>query len=87
MAADAAALALLYLDVDGAVAFADDADSRATYQMHVHQATGMVMAQAGVPIDQAFLMLRARAFAEGRPIADIATDVVTRRVRFSMEDQ
>ena len=87
MAADAAALALLYLDVDGADAFTDDHDARASYQLQVHQATGMVQAQTGVTIDQAFLMLRARAFADGRPLAELAADVVARRVRFSMEDQ
>jgi hypothetical protein len=86
VAADAAALALLHLDVDGPAAFTDDHDSRAMYQLQVHQATGMVTAQAGVTVDQAFLMLRARAFAEGRPLAELATDVVARRVRFASED-
>lgn len=87
MAADAAALALLYLDADGPDAFRDDLDSRASYQLQVHQATGMVMVQAGVTIDQAFLLLRARAFADDRPLADLAADVVARRVRFALEDQ
>jgi hypothetical protein len=87
MAADAAALALLYLDVDGEDAFGDDVAARSSYQMQVHQATGMVMAQVGVTIDQAFLLLRARAFADGRPLAELATDVVARRVRFSVEDE
>src|SRR6185437_3250024 len=87
MAADAAALALLYLNADGADTFTDDHDSRASYQLQVHQATGMVHVQAGVTIDQAFLMLRARAFAEGRSLAELAADVVARRLRFAMEDQ
>lgn len=87
VAADAAALALLQLDVDGADAFADDHDSRASYHLQVHQATGMVMQQAGVTIDQAFLMLRARAFAASRPLAELAADVVARRVRFATEDR
>ena len=87
MAADAAALSLLYLDVDGENAFGDDRTARSSYQMQVHQATGMVMAQVGVTIDQAFLLLRARAFAEARPLAELATDVVARRVRFSVEDE
>jgi hypothetical protein len=86
MAADAAALALLYLDVDGDAAFAGDHDARSTYQLQVHQATGMVMVQLDVTIDEAFLMLRARAFADGRSLAELAADVVARRVRFSMED-
>jgi hypothetical protein len=47
----------------------------------------MVLAQAEVTIEQAFLMLRARAFAEGRSLAELAADVVARRVRFSTEDQ
>lgn len=87
MAADTAALALLYLEVGGDSAFVDDERSRASYQLQVHQASGMVMVQAGVTIDQAFLMLRARAFADGRSLADLATDVVVGRVRFSLEDE
>jgi hypothetical protein len=87
MAADAAALALLYLDVDGEDAFSDDHAARSSYQMQVHQATGMVMAQVGVTIEQAYLLLRARAFADDRPLAELATDVVARRVRFSAEDE
>jgi hypothetical protein len=87
IAADAAALALLYLDIDGPTAFADDRDSRASYQLQVHQATGMVTAQANVTIDQAYLMLRARAFAAARPLAELAADVVARRVRFTSEDE
>lgn len=87
VAADAAAMALLHLDVDGAEAFTDDHESRAAYQLQVHQATGMVTAQAGVTIEQAFLMLRARAFAESRPLAELAAEVVARRVRFATEEQ
>ena len=87
LAADAAALAVLNLDVDGSAAFSDDPASGASFQLQVHQATGMVMAQAGVTIEQAFLLLRARAFAEARSLPDLATDVVARRVRFSLEAQ
>ena len=86
VAADAAALALLYLDVDGPDAFADDHGARASYQLQVHQATGMVMAQTLATIDQAFLMLRARAFAESRSLSELAADVVARRVRFTAEE-
>jgi hypothetical protein len=87
IAADAAALAVLYLDVDGDDAFSEDEASRSSYQLQVHQATGMVMVQLGVSIEEAFLALRARAFSDGRPLSDLATDVLARRVRFSMEDQ
>src|SRR6266516_6434587 len=80
MAADAAALALLYLGSSRHGAFADDMDGHAAYQMQVHQATGMVKIQLGVTIEEAFLMLRAHAFASGRPAAEVARDVVERRL-------
>lgn len=86
MAADAAALALLDLDLAGD-AFADDVTARSTYHLQVHQATGMVQAQLDVTTEAAFAMLRARAFATGRFLVDVATDVVERRLRFSPEDR
>ena len=46
----------------------------------VHQATGMVSAQLEVPIDEAFVRLRAHAFADGRSLRDVARDVVSRRL-------
>jgi hypothetical protein len=49
----------------------------------VHQATGIVSVQAGVPIVDAVVMLRAYAFAEGRPISDVAADVVSGGVSFN----
>jgi hypothetical protein len=87
LAADTAAVALLHVDSGDGDTFADDLDSRSTYQLQVHQATGMVQVQLGVKTEEAFLALRARAFASDRSLADIATDVVARRLRFSLEDQ
>ena len=88
MAADEAALALLHLTSDGRPdAFADDFDAGSAYQFHVYQATGMVQVQAGVTTEQALLILRARAFSTGRPLAELAADVVNRNLRFSEEDQ
>lgn len=52
----------------------------------VHQATGMIAAQLDVSIDEAFNRLRARAFADERPLAELATDVVAGRVRFDPRD-
>jgi hypothetical protein len=49
----------------------------------VHQATGMVLAQMGVSADDAHLLIQARAFAEGRTMQQVATDVVDRRIRFT----
>ncbi len=87
LAADAAALALLHLDIGRDDTFCDDLAARSTYQLQVHQATGMVQVQLGVRTEQAFLMLRARAFATGRSLVAVAIDVVERRLRFSTEDQ
>lgn len=47
----------------------------------VHQATGMVSVQLGVPLDEAFVRLRAHAFSDGRPLREIAREVVARRLR------
>lgn len=87
MAADAAAIALMQLDTADVVAFPDDPEDRMAHQFKVHQATGMVQVQLGVSTEEAFVRLRGRAFATGRLLTDIATDVVERRVRFSVEDQ
>lgn len=48
----------------------------------VHQATGMVAAQLAVSVDDALLVLRGRAFSDGRTVSEIAADVVARRLTF-----
>lgn len=53
----------------------------------VHQSTGMISAQAGVSIGEAFVLLRARAFALERRLVDVAQDVVDRRVRWDAEEE
>ncbi|GAA2275439.1 GAF domain-containing protein [Streptomyces ruber] len=52
------------------------------YRAAVHQATGMVSVQAGVPLPQAMLLLRAHAYRCGRPVLEVADDVVARRLHF-----
>ncbi len=47
----------------------------------VHQATGMVSAQLGVPLDDAFVLLRAHSFANNLSLRDVAGAVVSRRLR------
>jgi AmiR/NasT family two-component response regulator len=48
----------------------------------VHQATGMVVVQLGVSISEAFVRMRAFAYAEDRSILDVGRDVVAGRLRF-----
>lgn len=66
----------------GSVDDVDDVAGVGRSQLFVYQATGMVSVQLGVSVDDALAILRARAFAESRPIGELATDVVERRVRF-----
>jgi GAF domain/ANTAR domain len=51
------------------------------YWAEVHQATGMISAQLGVSLDEAFVRLRAVSFAENRQLGEVAGDVVARRLR------
>lgn len=50
--------------------------------VEVDQAVGMVMAQLRAPADVALSTLRARAFAEGRTVGELARDVLKRLVSF-----
>jgi GAF domain/ANTAR domain len=52
-----------------------------THWAEVHQATGMISAQLGVSLDEAFVRLRAASFAENRQLREVAGDVVARRLR------
>ncbi|MHB8669453.1 MAG: GAF and ANTAR domain-containing protein [Acidimicrobiales bacterium] len=60
---------------------APELDDISHLQLQVHQATGMVAVQLGVPVDQALVRLRAQAYGTGRPIAEVAADIVARRLR------
>jgi hypothetical protein len=53
-----------------------------TYRAQVHQATGMISVQLGVDLAEALARLRAYAYAQDRRVADVADDVVARRLRF-----
>ena len=46
----------------------------------VHQATGMVAASNGIDVDDALMLLRGHAYATGRPVRDVAADVIARVV-------
>jgi hypothetical protein len=51
------------------------------YQAIVHQAAGMVAVQFGCGIDDAERLLRARAFADGQPVEEVALSVLRRETR------
>jgi GAF domain-containing protein len=61
-------------------------DVGTNFQFVVHQAAGMVAVQLGVRVSEALLRLRAHAFRTDRLVADVARDVVGRRLRFDPSD-
>lgn len=84
------ALGLLLDEQAGLPATAGDAALTGGLPLHspqVHQATGMISAQLEVGMEDAFARLRARAFAQRRPLAELAADVVARRLRFDPPDE
>jgi GAF domain-containing protein len=64
----------------------DGFDEAPGYHAEVFQAQGMVMVQLGVSLAEALLRMRAYAYAQERPLAEVARDVVARTLRFG-EDQ
>ena len=57
-------------------------DGLSDRRAEVYQATGMISVQLGVSLEEAFVRLRAHAFAVGAPLDDVAGDVVKRLLRF-----
>ncbi len=56
-------------------------DDTSAHRAEVHQASGMVAVQLGLPVADAEARLRAHAYAADRSVADVARDVVARRLR------
>jgi hypothetical protein len=52
----------------------------------VHQATGIVLAQLNMTAEEAQLVIQGHAFATGRPMPEIAADVVAGRLGFRTVD-
>ncbi len=83
---------LLLLDGLGGGALADDGSGPGTrlagqppelavHRVEIDQATGMLTVQLGVTAAEAFARLRAYAYARNRRLADVAGDIVARRLR------
>jgi GAF domain/ANTAR domain len=56
------------------------------YRAEIYQAAGMLMVQLGVSIEVATVRLRTHAFTTGRPIGEVARDVVVRRLRLGADN-
>ena len=81
--ADVAARAVLAMQASApAGRLAVELEAGSDFQYVVHQASGMVAAQLDVSVGHALTRLRAYAFGHDRPLAEIAHEVVSRRLRF-----
>ena len=56
-------------------------EAGANFRLVVHQAAGMVSVQLGISVADALVRLRAYAFGNNRLLADVAEEVVTRKLR------
>jgi GAF domain-containing protein len=70
-------------DVAPSGTLAPDLDVAVAYRSEIHQASGMLAIQLQIPVAEALLRLRAHAFAEDRTAADVARDIVARRLRLA----
>jgi hypothetical protein len=62
-----------------------DAKMGPTLSAEIYQAAGMVTVQLDVEITEALARLRAHAYAEGRPLWEVARDIVARRLRIERD--
>ena len=85
--ADALTQAVTFADVamellvDGQAQVGDggsspDVDDAMATRLEVYQAQGMVMVDLGVGIEEAMVRLRAHSYGAGRPLGDVAQDIV-----------
>jgi len=64
---------------------AAELEAGGNFQFVVHQAAGMVSTHLDVSVGEALIRLRAYAFGNGRPLGEVANDVVARTLRFDAE--
>jgi len=62
-------------------AVAGELEIGSDFHFAVHNAAGMVSVQAGISVTEALIRLRAFAFSQDRLLADVAQDVIDRRLR------
>ncbi|MFI9254662.1 GAF and ANTAR domain-containing protein [Streptomyces sp. NPDC053069] len=87
---DAVAYALMSLQTAGLDGAEEDTENEVASWLaaseadhtEVHQAVGMVMVQLDLDPEQALDRLRARAYADGRTISQVAREVLAGRLRF-----
>jgi hypothetical protein len=73
-------------DPEGRATEHEESEGYGSSRREIHQATGMVLAQLDISPEDALLVLRGRAYADGRPLREIANDVIERRLSFGRRD-
>ena len=81
--ADISAQAVLVLQAGAPPGkLAAELEAGSDFHYVVHQASGMVAAQADVSVRNALVRLKAYAFGNDRALTEVANDVVSRKLRF-----
>ncbi len=60
---------------------ADGLEDAALHRAEIHQASGMVSSHLQIPVAEALARIRAHAFTIARPVREVASDIVGRRLR------
>jgi hypothetical protein len=76
-----------FLDAQPRDALVSEEPERSTgLRYEIYQAQGMLMVQLGITLEDALARLRAYAFASGRSLAEVADDVLNRRLFVEGDD-
>lgn len=81
----AAVLLMLGGGSDTAEAFVWLVGDRSRFRAEVHQAVGATMVELGVEAKEAYARLGAYSFSTGRPIGDVAADIIAKRLRLERD--
>jgi hypothetical protein len=78
---DVVSMLLLGRDGDLADDFSEEWLEDSSFTTEIHQATGIVISQLAVSAEEAFVRLRAHAFAQDLPLSEVARSVVAGTLR------
>jgi AmiR/NasT family two-component response regulator len=70
---------------DAAAAYVWVLGDRSRFRPEVHQAVGMTMVHLGVGPREAFTRLCAHAYATDTPLAAVASEILTKRLRLELD--
>jgi AmiR/NasT family two-component response regulator len=60
---------------------AEELEDGADFHFAVHNAAGIVSVQEDISVTEALIRLRAHAFSNDRPLAEVAHDVIAHKLR------